>query len=198
MLALQPPPLNRLGQRPARQQAAFALPEVLLQVGLGAGGRAVQLAQLHGHDLGRGGQLGVLLGGDALALLGLFFAEDVDARFVQRVHPAAQVRLLHELAEVGVRDVAPGHAGRAAVAVGVHVPEAGFAGFALRLQRAREVELGGEVAKLEVRHDGCVTLPESVLLGLEAVGDALVRTIFFETYESALFVFEAEEAALFF
>ena len=152
-LVLEFPPLDRFGQGPAREDALPAVPEILLQIERFAGELAVVVLERDVPGSGGGAELGVLLGGDALELLGLLLAQDIDARGVEAVHAAADVVLLLELLEVLLGDFAARHAVRAAVAVGVHVAEPGLARSALGLEGAREVQLGGEVAVLEVGED---------------------------------------------
>ena len=106
--------------------------------------------------------------------------------------------LLLELALVRGRDLAGRHAGRAAVAVGMHVAQAGLARAALGVQGARKVQLRGEVAVLEVGEGGGVVDAEGVLRGVAAIGDASLRLCIFLLQLLALLVFEAEEAGLFF
>ena len=150
---LEFPPLDRFGQGPPREDAFLAVPEILLQIERLAGELAFVFPEREVHGGGGGAELGVLLGLDALELLGLLLAQDVDARGVEAVHAAADVVLLFELLEVFFGDLPPWHAIGAAVAVSVHVAEPGFARSALGLEGAGEVQLRGEVAVLEVGKD---------------------------------------------
>jgi len=121
-LVLQPSPLDSLRQRPPRQDAFLAVPEVLLEVEFLTVELAFVFLELHDHGGSDGAEFGVLLGLDALELLGLLLAQDVNARGVEALHAVAEVVLLFELLEVFLGDFPSWHAIRAAVAVGVHVP----------------------------------------------------------------------------
>ena len=195
-LVIQLLPLDGLHQPPPTHDAGLPFRKIRPQIPLFPLGLGLTPRQLALHLLRCERELGGLLRGDALELFGLLLAQHVHPRGVQVVQAVALVALLGKLFVVVDRDITDGHAGHAAIAVGFHVAEARFAGAALLLQSADEVDFGGEVAVLKIAIEVDVTGGEIVVFLVVAVGYGAFGFADFEVDEPVLLLFEMQEASL--
>jgi len=119
---------------------------------------------------------------------------------VQVVHAVAGVVLLLEQVVVLLCDHSARHAfnGRPWVTVRLHMSQTSVAALPLQLQCLYQVDLGREVAVLELNEGVGLAVLLCFLLFCEAVKEGTLSVVLFELHEAVLVFLKANEAGLLF